>query len=53
MGIENSPDIFQQEMNGLFHGYECIRAYIDDLLILIIGDWTYHVQKLEFPLQFT
>ena len=34
-------------MNDLFHGFESIRAYIDDLLILIEGEWTYHVQNLE------
>ena len=34
MGVQNSPDIFQQKMNDLFHGFEFIRAYIDDLLIL-------------------
>ena len=38
MGVANSPDIFQQKMNDLFHGLEFIRAYIDDLLILTKGD---------------
>ena len=26
MGVENSPDIFQQKMNDLFHGFEFIHA---------------------------
>ena len=26
MGVANSPDIFQQKMNDLFHGFEFIRA---------------------------
>ena len=34
-------------MNDLFHEFEFIRAYIDDLLILTKGDWTYHVHKIE------
>ena len=47
MGVAKSPDIFQQKMNGFFHVFEFIRAYIDDLLILTKGDWTYHIQKLK------
>ena len=47
MGFANYPDIFQQKMNELFHGLEFIRSYIDKLLELKTGDWTYHVKKLE------
>ena len=46
----NSPEIFQQKMNDLFHRFEFIRAYIDDIFILTKGDWTYHVQKLDLTL---
>ena len=46
MGVVNSLDIFQQKMNDLFHGFEFICAYIDDLSILTKGDWIDHVQKL-------
>ena len=45
MVVSNSPDIFQHNMNDLFHGFEFIRAYIDELLILTKGDWKDHVQK--------
>ena len=45
MGVANSPDIFQQKMNDLFHGFEFIRAYIDDMLILTKGYCTDHIQK--------
>ena len=45
-GIKNSPDIFQQEMNDLFHEFEYIRAYIDEILILIKGYWIDHVHIL-------
>ena len=50
MGFANSPDIFQQKMIDLFHGFEFIRAYIDDMLILTKGDCTYHLPKLELTL---
>ena len=48
MGISNSPDIFKQNMNDLFHGFGFICAYIDYLLVLIKLEWKYYVQKLEF-----
>ena len=47
MEVANSPDIFQQKMNDLFHGFELIRAYIDDLLILTKRDCQGWVQKLK------
>ena len=50
MGVANSPDIFQQKMNDLFHGFEFICSYIDDLLILTERDWTDHIHKLELTL---
>ena len=50
MEVANSPDIFQQKMNDLFHGFEFICAYIHDLLILTKGYWTDHIQKLEVTL---
>ena len=34
-------------MDDLFHGFEFISAYIDELLILTKGYWTYHLQNLE------
>ena len=46
MVVANSPYIYQQKMNDLFHGFEFIRAYMDHLLILTKGGWTDHVQKL-------
>ena len=50
MGVANSPDIFQQKINDLFHGFEFIRAYIDDWLILTKRDCMYHVHNLELTL---
>ena len=34
-------------MNDLFHGFEFIRAYRYEILILTKGDWTDHVHNLE------
>ena len=42
MGVSNSPDIFQEKMNKMFRGFEFIRAYIDDLLIITKDDWSNH-----------
>ena len=46
MGVTNSPDIFQQKMNDLFHGFEFICVYIDELLVLTKGYWSDDEQKL-------
>ena len=37
-------------MDDLFRGFEFIRAYIYNLLILTKGDCTYNVQKIELTL---
>ena len=29
MGVANSPEIFQQKMHDLFHGFKFIRVYIE------------------------
>ena len=50
MGVGNSPENFHQKMNDLFHGFEFIRSYIDDILILTKGDWIDHVDTLELTL---
>ena len=47
MGVANPPDILQHNTNELFHEFGFIHTYIDEILILIKGDWTYHVYKLE------
>ena len=50
MAIGNSPDIFQQKMNDLFHEFEIICAYIDELLTVKNVDCIDHVHKLELKL---
>ena len=51
MGINNAPDIFQEKMAELFYGFEFVKAYLDDLLVLTNGDWEDHLAKLEKVLQ--
>ena len=48
--VTNLPEIFQQEINGLFREFLFICAYIYKLVVLTRGDWTDHVQKLELTL---
>ena len=50
MGVDKSLAILQQKMIDLSQGFEFIRAYIYELLILTKGYWSYHVQKLELTL---
>ena len=50
MGVANLLDIIQQKMNDLFRGFDLIRAYIDNMVILTKGYWTEYVQKLELTL---
>ena len=50
MGAANSPDIFQQKINDLFHGFEFILTFIYDLLILTKISLTDHLQKLKLTL---
>ena len=50
MGVANSPDIFQQNMNDLSHGFGFIRAYIDDMLVISRIIWTDQVQRLELTI---
>ena len=50
-GICNSPEIFQENMNEMFRGFEFIREYINELLIITKGDWSDHLNKLERVLQ--
>ena len=48
---ENSFDRnFPIQNNDLFHGFEFITVYIDELLIWTKGYWVDHVQKLELTL---
>ena len=47
MGLCNSPNIFQEKMSELMVGLEFARAYLDDLLLITIGDIDEHLVQLE------
>ena len=47
MGLCNSPDIFQEKMSMLFHRWEFVQTYINDLLVLTKGTFDDHLEKLE------
>ena len=47
MGLCNSPDIFQEKMSELFIGFENVRVYIDDLLIISKGSFEEHLEQLK------
>ena len=47
MGLSGSPDIFQEQMNGLVGDLEYARAYLDDLLCLTCDSFENHLDKLE------
>ena len=47
MGLCNSADIFQEKMSKLFVGLECVRAYIDNLLVISKGSFKDLPEKLD------
>src|SRR5688500_7684988 len=47
MGLCNSPDIFQEKMSKLMAGLEFARAYLDNLLIILKGEFDEHLMQLE------
>jgi hypothetical protein len=47
MGFAGSADIFQAEMGNLMASLEYVRAYIDDLLVIMKGSLDDHLTKLE------
>lgn len=51
MGLNNSPDIFQEKMSELMLGLEFVRTYLDDLLVITNGTFKDHLERLEMVLQ--
>ena len=51
MGVSHSPEIFQKKISEMFRGFEFIREYINDLLIITKGDWSDRLEKLELTLK--
>ena len=50
MGFGGSADIFQAQMMDLMASLDYVRAYIDDLLIIIRGTLDDHLSKVEMVL---
>ena len=51
MGINVSPDIFQEKMSILMDGLEFVRTYLDDLLIISNSTFEDHLRQLSTVLQ--
>ena len=47
MGVCNSPNIFQENIFKLFKGFDMIRAYIQNLLVITKHEFIYHPKSLE------
>ena len=45
MRLYNSPDIFQEKMNELFHGIEYVRAFIEDFFNISNGNFEDRLNK--------
>ena len=51
MGVNVSPDIFQEKMSDLMAGLEFVRTYLDDLLIISNFTFEDHLHQLQVVLQ--
>ena len=47
IGIYNSPNIFQENLYKLFEGFDMLRAYIYDILVISKNDFKYHINTLD------
>ena len=47
MGVNVSPDVFQEKMSELMEGLEFVCTYLDDLLIISNGSFDDHLQQLD------
>ena len=45
MRVSKYPNIIQEKINEMFRQFEFVRAYIDNLLIIIRGDWSDHLKN--------
>ena len=51
MGVNKSPETFEEKMNEMFRGFEFIRAYINNLLIITKDYLSHHLEKLDLTIQ--
>ena len=47
MGVSVAPVIFQEKINDIFHSFEHIQAYMDDVLLTNINDWDDYLFELK------
>ena len=47
MGLCNSPDLFQENMNELLNGLDYVRTHIDDLLKSSNNSLEDHIKKID------
>ena len=51
MGLCNSLNIFQEQMNKLFLGFDYINVYIDNLLVITNGLFDNHLSHVDKVLE--
>ena len=51
MGVCNSPDIFQENISELFDGFNMVRNYIDDVIVITKYNYEDHLKALDGVLQ--
>ena len=49
MGMCNSPEIHQEKISELFEGFDRVRAYVSNILVITKYDLTDHLKALENP----
>jgi hypothetical protein len=47
MGLNVSPDLFEEKMSKLFADLPHVRAFFDDLLIWTNGTYKQHLEKVH------
>ena len=51
MSLCNSLEIFQEKMNKLFTGFNYLRAYIHDILVITKESFKEHLKQLDTVLE--
>ena len=51
MGVNVSPDVFEEKMSNLMQDLEYVRTYLDDLLVISNGSFEEHLHQLGKVLQ--
>ena len=51
MGVCKSPDIFQEKASKQSDGFDMVRAYIDDIIVINENNFKDHLKSLEKVLQ--